>query len=37
LLIALNRFRVYRDYLWNAKKPDYREVEPAYKETLPTK
>lgn len=37
LLIALNRFRVYRDYLWNAKKPEYREVEPAYKETLPTK
>jgi multidrug efflux pump subunit AcrB len=37
LLIALNRFRVYRDYLWNAKKPEYREVEPAYKETMPTK
>lgn len=37
LLIVLNRFRVYRDYLWNAKKPEYREVEPAYKETLPKK
>lgn len=37
LLIALNRFRVYRDYLWNAQKPEYREVEPAYKETISTK
>jgi multidrug efflux pump subunit AcrB len=37
LLITLNRFRVYRDYLWNGKKPEYREVEPAYKETLSTK
>lgn len=37
LLIGLNRFRVYRDYLWDAKKPEYREVEPAYKEVAPTK
>ena len=34
LLIALNRFRVYRDYFWNGEKPQYREVEPAFKETL---
>jgi multidrug efflux pump subunit AcrB len=31
-LIFLNRFRVYRNYLWNAEKPAYREVEPAYRE-----
>ncbi|RME96860.1 MAG: efflux RND transporter permease subunit [Bacteroidetes bacterium] len=31
-LIFLNRFRVYRDYLWNGRKPEYREVEPAYRE-----
>lgn len=34
LLILLNRFRVYRDYLWNAQKPAYREVEPAYREVV---
>ncbi|MEL6656447.1 MAG: efflux RND transporter permease subunit [Bacteroidota bacterium] len=36
LLIALNRFRVYRNYLWDGEKPEYREVEPAYKETVST-
>jgi len=35
LLIVLNRFRVYRDYAWNGKKPEYREVEPAYREGVP--
>lgn len=37
LLIVLNRFRVYRDYLWNAEKPAHHEVEPAYKETIAKK
>lgn len=34
LLIALNRFRVYRDFFWNGEKPQYRDVEPAFKETV---
>jgi multidrug efflux pump subunit AcrB len=33
LLIILNRFRVYRDYLWNGVKPAHQQVEPAYLET----
>jgi multidrug efflux pump subunit AcrB len=33
LLIILNRFRVYRDYLWNGIKPAHKKVEPAYMET----
>lgn len=36
LLIALNRFRVYRDYFWNGEKPEYRDVEPAYREVAPS-
>ena len=36
LLIALNRFRVYRDYFWNGEKPEYRDVEPAYREIAPS-
>jgi multidrug efflux pump subunit AcrB len=35
LLIWLNRYRVYIQFLWNDKRPDYHEVEPAYKETQP--
>ncbi|MEZ4988277.1 MAG: efflux RND transporter permease subunit [Saprospiraceae bacterium] len=35
LLIWLNRYRVFIRVLWNAHRPEYHEVEPAFKETLP--
>lgn len=35
LLIWLNRYRVYFQFIWNDKLPEYHEVEPAYKETQP--
>ncbi|MCB0634967.1 MAG: efflux RND transporter permease subunit, partial [Lewinella sp.] len=37
LLVMLNRFRVNMQWLWNARKPAYKEVEPAYKELVDDK
>jgi multidrug efflux pump subunit AcrB len=32
MLIMLNRYRINLQWLWNARRPAYKEVEPAYKE-----